>query len=420
MHSSTRTLALVLAAATLAALDSSPAAMPTRRSTAVFAGLAPGRVIPGTEVVVYGTALRGARVVLGAAQHPQGEASVLPPGPAVLATTTATIPLTVNDDGTAGRFVVPPVTRPGTYPLRLLAAGGYREPAAWLVVEPAVRTIPLSAEARPFVSLPLVSGQTIRRTLDGRAAQGWFTDVHFFHFVAGKGAQIEAEVSRVDRTLSPLHPDSIELELYIVHPEGWVPLPFQGHDTGRNSERELQVRGAFLPKGGLWRVVVGTSHGRGEYALRFTLVGLAPLTDEERFIPVAGNLMTVRAGDSVRLAALQCDPRGVPLSGALGILDPSGGQGTRVSGPRTEGYTDPDGVLAITMRVAGQSMQLVDLRLVHQYPSPESLPGVAARTPTPTRPVGGLAAWIVTQVTGYLGEGVQRLGPPHLDRQRRL
>jgi hypothetical protein len=341
-------------------------------------------------------------------------------GPEAFARTAAVVPLTLNPDATAGWFEVPPETTAGAYAVRLLAAGGYREPAAWLVVEPPLKTIPPSAEARPFVSLPLVSGQAVRRTLDNRGERGWLTDVHFFHFVAGKGAQVEAEVSRVDRSRSPLHPDSIELELYIVHPEGWVPLPLQGRDVGRNSEKVLQIKDAFLPKGGLWRLAVGTTHGRGEYELRFTIVGLAPLAEDERFIPVAGNLFTARAGTKVRLAALHCDPRGVPISGAPGELVPSGGLRTTVTGARAQAFTDPDGVLAVDVRVAGEDMAGLDLRLTHRYPDSGSLPSIAARTPTPERPIRGLAAWITTYVSDYLGQGVLRLAAPNLQRERRF
>ena len=112
------------------------------------------------------------------------------------------------------------------------------------------------------------------------------------------------------------HPDSLDPQIEVVAPDGFVPQNLVAWDNQPAVDLNASLHDAVLPLTGLYVIAAETTRGHGEYRLSFSFGSLAPPTEGERVFALSGADQTVPVGSAFETVALTLDPRGYPISGA--------------------------------------------------------------------------------------------------------
>jgi len=350
---------------------------PTALGPVVY-GLAPGRVVAGATLTLYGNGFRKGQTITLAGPYPVSAART-PGSPPPTSGRPHVLSAACNEFGTAMWFTVPMDAEAGAYTAR--PAGFPTGPdvaQAWLIVEPREKEDTLTNRRR--VALPLVSNQTVIGTLRSSSTPlAWLADYDLYYFVGGKGATVTLTMERVDTSKTWEHPESLDPQIDVAGRDGFVYDNLSGVDNRPSVDLNASIASAVLPEDGLYLVIAGTSRGTGKYRLRFVQGSYAPVKEGDRFIAIEGAIGTSVQGQWSPIGALALDPRGAPLSGAR-VEFTSADSGAHVvpvefeNGPMV--VTNVDGMVFKKMRVTGLGMVSIEPRFVDLFPSALVIPGV--------------------------------------------
>ncbi|HVN31598.1 MAG TPA: carboxypeptidase regulatory-like domain-containing protein, partial [Thermoanaerobaculaceae bacterium] len=298
---------------------------PTRTATAtldvqagtIVTGVAPGAALPGDTLAVYGTAFA-----------PQ--ASVVLSGPVYTLTDTTTplctletgqcpsdeVPGVVNSDATALSFVLPEGMPPGIYSLQVHDDPRHPSAGTWFAVAEQTTTRPVVPADQHQAATLILPGQTVTGTLTGDHPVGDVSDYNFFYFVGTAGSTINVTLERVDTSQPWEHPDSLDPQVEVVAPDGFVYQNLVSFDNQPSVDLNASLHDAVLPLSGLYFISVETTRGHGDYRLSFSFGSHAPAAAADRVVPVSGNDQNVPVGSLLDTATLMLDPQGLPISGA--------------------------------------------------------------------------------------------------------
>jgi len=123
-------------------------------------------------------------------------------------------------------------------------------------------------------------------------------------------------VQRVDTSRPWEHPDSLDPQIEIFAPDGFLPQNLVAWDDQPGVDLNASLNDAVLPLTGLYVIAAETTRGHGEYRLSFSFGSLAPPAEGERVFALSGADQTVPVGSAFETVALTLDPRGYPISGA--------------------------------------------------------------------------------------------------------
>ena len=184
----------------------------------------------------------------------------------------------------------------------------------------------------------------------GGDPSGVFSDFNAYYFFATAGSTIDVSLERVDTSKPWEHPDSLDPEIAIAVPDGFIPQNLVAWDTQPGVDLNASLHGAVLPLSGMYVLYAQTTRGFGDYRLHFAITSMAQAS--ERVYPFTDNFATVPVGETTTPIAIMLDPRGYRISGAqvsfattpsaddLGTVEFSGGSSV---------LTGPDGSAQTTV-----------------------------------------------------------------------
>jgi hypothetical protein len=281
-------------------------------------GVAPADALPGDTLAVYGVTLapEASAIVSGPVYDIQGDSSTPLCDLNANQCPSVEVPAVVNAGRTALSFVVPGGTLPGIYSLQVRDEP--RQPSnsmLFAVFAPAQTRPALTAEQHQDAMM-ILPGETVTGTFTGDHPVEGVSDYNFYYFAGTAGSTINASLERADVSKPWEHPDSLDPELSIVAPDGYVYQNLFSVDNRPGVDLNASLHDAVLPLSGLYFVAVQTTRGHGDYRLSFSFGSHAPASEADRVVPVVGNYQTVPVPMDFQTATLILDPRGNPLSGA--------------------------------------------------------------------------------------------------------
>jgi hypothetical protein len=313
-----------------------------------ISGVAPGLALPGDTVVVYGPAFAHNSTVMVQGPYELYDPLGMSPSCKVgQVCPTTDLPATVNTEGTALSFAVPAGLQDGAYHLWTKnASGTLSNVNRWFVVDTAAKTSVVVPPDQHNLASRIYPGQTITGTLTGDNAAGGVADFNFFYFVGTAGSRINVSMERVDSSKPWEHPDSLDPQIEIFAPDGFLPQNLVAWDNQPGVDLNASLHDAVLPLTGLYVIAAETTRGHGDYRLSFSFSSLAPPAEGERVFPLSGADRTVPVGSSFETVALTLDPRGYPISGATlayAAQSSPDNQGTVGFVAGAHALTNPDG-----------------------------------------------------------------------------
>jgi hypothetical protein len=291
--------------------------------------VAPGWVLPGdTTPLIYGSNI-------------QPGSSVIFEGPVYLLTDTvhqlcvpdascasSALTATVGTDGSHAAFAVPIGAASGIYYLKVRSALGVDSSNnQWIAVDSAQQTRPQVPASQHKIAQRIYPGQTVTGTLTGDNPEGDAADYNLYYFVATAGSQISAAMTRVDTSVPWENPASLDPQIDIVAPDGFIYSNLQALDNQPNLDLNASLTNAVLPQTGMYILSASTARGSGQYQLTFNITSMAPAPVGSRAIPITGNHNTVPLNASVNVEALLLDARGWPVAGAAYAFASQNGTG---------------------------------------------------------------------------------------------
>ena len=123
------------------------------------------------------------------------------------------------------------------------------------------------------------------------------------------------------------HPDSLDPEIRVIAPDGFVYENLLALDDRESLDLDASLHDALLPQTGVYVIAASTTRGHGAYRLTFQAAEVAPVGSGDRVIPTGGDCETVLVGGASRGTSLVLDPLGQPLSGAEVTWNASPGDG---------------------------------------------------------------------------------------------
>ena len=151
---------------------------------------------------------------------------------------------------------------------------------------------------------------------------------------------------RVDTSTTWEHPDSLDPQIEVFAPDGFLPQNLVAWDNQPGVDLNASLDDAVLPLTGLYIIAAETTRGHGDYRLSFSFGSLAPPAEGERVFALSGADRTVPVGSAFETVALTLDPRGYPISGATlayTAQSPPDNQGTVGFVGGAHALTNPDG-----------------------------------------------------------------------------
>ena len=323
-------------------------------------GVAPGWTLPGTaDVIVYGAGFDQGSVVkiegpvyaLGAYETPLCDV-------VTFGCPTQTLAAAVDPAGTTATFTAPASLGTGLYRVTVRRSSGLTTPtSAWLAIDEASKTVPAQTPEEHRYAQAIHSGQTVTGTFvaDGDP-DGTYGDLNSYYFVAGAGARVSAILERVDTSKTWEHPDSLDPELLIATPAGYVPQNLASYDIQPGVDLNARLVNAVLPVSGLYVITAATTKGAGAYRLHFEMTQPGTVAGGARVVPYAQHAVTMCQGSTVAPTAMVLDGRGLRLSGArvgLGVVTNPGDTGA-VTFTATTVASNPDGTAQTTLTATAQ------------------------------------------------------------------
>jgi hypothetical protein len=335
-----------VAVATLAAAGGALATAEPGHSMAIHA-VAPGRAVAGSLVRLYGRELAPGRAVMVRLDDASG-------------TTILEQSISVSPQHSLA-VGLPAALKPGPY--TLLAVPPEGDAAGWpspLEVVPDEVTVPPPEPGLPATARLVVPGQAV---IGAWAAAG---DTHFYLLRSGRGVAFRITLERVEHALSPFHPQSVDPELWVADPSGFVDRrhAYARDRSADDTDAELR-RWVSIADGG-HLIGCRSSRATGAYRLRVERLDGSPPTRFEVLrprVPVL-NVIGPVAEQRFDFSWLLLDPWGVPAANALLTLKVDGGGVTHGSNQPTSA----DGVATVTLSA------LLDesLALAASFPWPEA------------------------------------------------
>jgi len=123
-------------------------------------------------------------------------------------------------------------------------------------------------------------------------------------------------LERVDTSKLWEHPDSLDPEIWITAPDGFIPQNLVALDNQPGVDLNASLHNAVLPLSGIYVLYAATTRGFGEYRLHFTITSMAPPSEGARLVPLLDSFATVPVGETTTPTAIMLDPRGYRISGA--------------------------------------------------------------------------------------------------------
>jgi hypothetical protein len=296
---------------------------------ATLVGVAPGWVLPGdTTPVIYGSNIQpGSTVTFTGPVHPLSD----------LATTICTVGVncassalaaTVDVGGAYALFAIPPGTAPGIYHLKVRSAAGIDSANnQWIAVDSVQQTRAVVPPELHQYATRIYPGQVVTGTLTGDNPVGDLADYNFYCFVATAGSRVSLTMNRVDTSLPWENPASLDPEIFVIAPDGFVYGNLQGVDNQPGVDYNASITNAILPQTGLYFVRAGTTRGSGQYRLSFNVTAMAPAPVGNRAIAFSGNHNTVPLNTLVNVQSVMLDSRGWPVAGATYTFTGQNGTG---------------------------------------------------------------------------------------------
>jgi hypothetical protein len=352
-------------------------------------GVAPGWVLPGQEAVAYGhdfqvgTSVELLGPVYDLATFANPKCSI---GGGSCAVTS--LVATPSASGDALSFAVPASFAPGVYAIRTRTqAGSASNVTLWLAVDQAPITVPaLTAEQHKYARA-IHSGQTVTGTFVANGdTSGISADYNYFYFFATAGSTIDAALERVDTSKPWEHPDSLDPEIEIAVPDGFVPQNLVALDNRPGVDLNASLHGAVLPLTGTYVLRAATSRGFGDYRLHFAVTSMAPASEGARIIPFMDAFATVPVNGTTTPTAIVLDPRGYQLSGAQVTITtaPQPGDRGQIEFSPAALTSGPDGSIQTTATARATGKVTFAPAFVDTFTSSVmSMTGVAVSAQTP-------------------------------------
>ena len=323
-------------------------------------GLAPGWVLPGaSNVVAYGAGFNsGSSVELSGPVYALGNYTTQLCNLSLNQCPTLTLPATANAAGTALSFAVPQNTGPGVYLITGKTSDGIGSSnSTWLAVDAATKSYPVLPPEQHMYAKVLYSGQTATGTFAaGGDTTGRYADFNAYYFLATAGSTVDVTLDRVDTSKPWEHPDSLDPQLEIVAPDGFVPQNLVAFDNQPGVDLNASLHSAVLPLTGIYVVYAATTRGFGDYRLHFAITSMAPAPVGERVFPIADSFATVPIGQTTTPTAIVLDPRGCRVSGAtvtFATASNADDHGTVEFTGGTTVLSGPDGSVQTTVTAQG-------------------------------------------------------------------
>jgi len=323
-------------------------------------GVAPGWTLAGTpEVVAYGSGFdQGSEVIIEGPVYALGQYAVQLCNPVIYQCPGQIVSAVVNPAGTSASFTAPATLGTGLYRLTVRRSGGLTtDSTTWLAIDEAAKTVPEVLPADHKFARAIHSGQTITGTFvaDGDPDHR-LQDVNLYYVPGTAGSRIRVTLERVDTSKTWQHPDSLDPQLEIMTPDGFIPQNLVSYDRQPGLDLNAELANAVLPQTGLYFIYAGTSKGSGAYRLTYELLQPATVSPDQRVLPLANAFLTVPVGRPVTPSALALDPRGYRLSGArmhfatTPLADDTGSLDLSAAQALT---SNPDGTIQATLTPIG-------------------------------------------------------------------
>ncbi|MGV8040941.1 MAG: carboxypeptidase regulatory-like domain-containing protein [Thermoanaerobaculaceae bacterium] len=323
-------------------------------------GVAPGWTLAGTaDVIAYGAGFdQGSVVTLEGPVYALGQYTVPLCDVVTFGCPTQTLPAAVDAAGATATFTAPASLGTGLYRVTVRRSGGLATPtSAWLAIDEAAKTVPAQTPEEHRYAQAIHSGQTVTGTfVAGGDPDGTYEDLNSYYFLAGAGARVSATLERVDTSKTWEHPDSLDPELLIATPAGYVPQNLAAYDIQPGVDLNARLVDAVLPVSGLYVITAATTKGAGAYRLHFEMTQPGTVAGGARVVPYAQRAVTMRQGSTVTPTAMVLDGRGLRLSGArvgLGVVSNPGDTGA-VTFTATTVASNPDGTAQTTLTATAQ------------------------------------------------------------------
>gem|GEM_PF-6529724 len=365
--------------------------------------LAPGRVVAGASgVTLYGREFLPSNSVYLAgpvysATAPDAPLCDEPAGACPGLDVQGVVPITPPQPS-ANRivFTVPASLSPGYYTVRAKSAvGTLSSEARWLLIDDPSPVVPALAPEQHGLARPITSGQTVTGTfVENGDTSGATNDFNLYYFVAAAGTRVSVRLERADASLPWEHPDSLDPQVALIAPDGFVYENEGRQDVVPATDLNAEVTDLTLPQTGMWLIAASTSRGHGDYRLSYTMTAPGSVPLAQRIVPFTGRGTTAQVGTDVRLTLAAMDPRGYLLSGAAVTYTasyPDPGMGT-VVWPDSQGtFTAVDGLAQVRLRsttrgVVDIGTNLSDINGIITASSPDPVAEALVETTLATLP----------------------------------
>jgi hypothetical protein len=261
----------------------------------------------------------------------------------------------VDASGAYAAFEVPPDASPGIYYLKVTSAAGIDSTNnEWIAVDSMQTTRTIVTPDMKSIAARVYPGQTVTGTLTGTNPLNAIADYDYYYFVATAGSTISVAMNRVDTSIPWENPASLDPQLEIISPDGFVYQNLQSIDNQPAVDLNASLTNAILPETGLYIIAAETTRGSGQYQLAFNVTAMAPAPVGNRAIPIAGNFATLPLNAPVNTAAVMLDARGWPVAGASVTFtsqNRSGDTGTASFTDGTATTTQLDGSVAAVVQM---------------------------------------------------------------------
>ena len=336
-----------------------------------LSGLAPGRALAGAEgIVLYGRSFLpgdGVRIAgpVFSATAPETPLCDEGAGACPAFDVTGLISQPYGIEGDRVTFTAPASLAPGYYAIRARgAAGTLSVDARWLLVEDPAPTFAVLPPEQHGMARPITSGQTVSGTFaENGDTSGATNDFNLYYFVAAAGSRVSLRLERADTSLPWEHPDSLDPQLSLIAPDGFVYENLFRQDVAPTTDLNAELTDVVLGQTGMWLIAASTSRGHGGYRLTYSMTPPGSVPHDKRVLAFSGRGTTAPVGSTARLTLAALDPRGYPVSGAsvsyiVSYPDPMAGTVQWPGGTST--FTAVDGLAQRTVKAT--SPGAVDIR----------------------------------------------------------
>ena len=283
-----------------------------------LSGVAPGWVVAGDSTpVIYGSGFQpGSTVTL------TGPVYSLTDFQNPLCTVggncpSSTLAAAVDTGGAQAAFAIPADASPGIYHLKVRSAAGVDSTNnLWMGVDVPQRTLAAISADQHNYAKTVYPGQTIIGTLTGNFPLSGISDYNYYYFVATAGAHLNVTMQRVDTSVPWENASSLDPQIEVVAPDGFIYQNLQGFDDAPGSDLNASITDAILPQTGMYIIAAETTRGSGQYRLTFNLSAGVPAPAGSRSIALSGSGFTLPLNRTLTANAIMLDPRGYPVAGA--------------------------------------------------------------------------------------------------------